>query len=241
MIPTEMVAEKDLSGGTHLERSAPKYTRTDPHPRSVTPENLVLSSTSGTSSTSTAIPDVERPSHIHVMKDCGSPASENIASNVGDLPRHDAKDNGNEKQHGDTPARPLSLRRTDSRAAQLGATGGSALPARCDPPSEDEEATYPEGGLRAWLVVLGAFSGMVASFGIMNTVGTLQAYISTHQLAHYEPELIGWIFSIYIFVAFFGGLQIGPIFDAKGPRWLIAAGSVFLVGGTLAVAESTGE
>ena len=32
--------------------------------------------------------------------------------------------------------------------------------------------TYPEGGLRAYLVVLGSFSSMVASFGLMNTVGT---------------------------------------------------------------------
>jgi hypothetical protein len=29
--------------------------------------------------------------------------------------------------------------------------------------------TYPEGGLKAWLVVLGSFSGMMASFGFMST------------------------------------------------------------------------
>src|SRR5947207_2940214 len=28
---------------------------------------------------------------------------------------------------------------------------------------------YPEGGLRAWLVVFGSFCGMVGSFGFMNT------------------------------------------------------------------------
>jgi len=33
---------------------------------------------------------------------------------------------------------------------------------------------YPEGGLRAWLVVFGSFCGMVGSFGFMNT--------STHYL-----------------------------------------------------------
>ena len=41
------------------------------------------------------------------------------------------------------------------------------------------EGTYPEGGLRAYSVVFGSFSGMVASFGLMNTVGTFQAYLST--------------------------------------------------------------
>ena len=36
-------------------------------------------------------------------------------------------------------------------------------------PSADGDATYPEGGLRAWLVVLGSFCGMTACFGFMNT------------------------------------------------------------------------
>lgn len=99
---------------------------------------------------------------------------------------------------------------------------------------------FPEGGLQAWLVVFGSFTGMTAGFGLMNTVGTFQAYLSTHQLAQYSPSLLGWIFSIYIFLAFFCGVQIGPIFDAKGPRWLVFAGSVALVGGTFAFAESTG-
>lgn len=103
-----------------------------------------------------------------------------------------------------------------------------------------DEVTYPEGGLQAYLVVLGSFSGMVAAFGLMNTVGTLQAYLSTHQLAHYSPSSIGWIFSLYVFLAFFCGIQIGPVFDAKGPRWLVVAGTVCLAVGVIGIAESTG-
>ena len=105
--------------------------------------------------------------------------------------------------------------------------------------SPASEHSYPEGGIQAWLVVFGSFTGMTAGFGLMNTVGTFQAYLSTHQLADYSPSLVGWIFSIYIFLAFFCGVQIGPIFDAKGPRWLVLAGSVSLVGGTFAFAESS--
>ena len=102
-----------------------------------------------------------------------------------------------------------------------------------------DDHTYPEGGLTAWLVVFGSFSGMVASFGILNTVGTFQAYLSTHQLAQHSPSSIGWIFSIFTFLTFFCGVQIGPIFDAKGPRWLVAAGSILLFAGMMGVAEST--
>ena len=36
--------------------------------------------------------------------------------------------------------------------------------------AENDDKFYPEGGLRAWLVVFGSFCGMTASFGIMNTV-----------------------------------------------------------------------
>lgn len=113
------------------------------------------------------------------------------------------------------------------------------IPKKARPHDEDDGNTYPEGGLRAWLVVLGSFSGMVASFGNLNSTGTFQAYLSTHQLVHESPSAIGWIFSIYAFFTFFCGVQIGPVFDAYGPRWLVFAGSVLLFGGMMGVAEST--
>ncbi|MCJ1378914.1 hypothetical protein MMC17_002013 [Xylographa soralifera] len=104
---------------------------------------------------------------------------------------------------------------------------------------EAEEVTYPEGGFQAWLVVFGSFCGMLAAFGLANAVGTYQAYLSTHQLADYDESTIGWIFSIYVFLAFFCGVQIGPVFDAKGPRWLILAGSVCLIAAVMGLAEAT--
>ena len=109
------------------------------------------------------------------------------------------------------------------------------------PQDEADGDKYPEGGLRAWLVVFGAFSGMTASFGNLNSTGTFQAYVSTHQLAHESPGAIGWIFSLYAFLTFFCGVQIGPIFDAYGPRWLVFAGTVCLFGGMMGVAESTSK
>jgi MFS family permease len=60
-----------------------------------------------------------------------------------------------------------------------------------------------------------------------------QTYISQNQLKDYNESTIGWIFSFYVFLGFFGGLQIGPVFDAKGPFWLISSGSVLLVAATL--------
>ena len=108
-------------------------------------------------------------------------------------------------------------------------------------PDQDEAHYFPEGGLRAWLVVLGSFSGMTASFGVLNSAGTFQVYLSMNQLAHESPSAVGWIFSLYAFLTFFCGVQIGPIFDAYGPRWLVFAGTVCLVGGMFGAAESTGK
>jgi MFS family permease len=88
---------------------------------------------------------------------------------------------------------------------------------------------YPEGGLQAWLVVFGGWCGMFASFGIANTLGSLQAYISENQLSTYNPSQIGWIFSLWTFLTFFGGIYIGPLFDVYGPRWLLIPGSICIV------------
>ena len=92
-----------------------------------------------------------------------------------------------------------------------------------------DTAAYPEGGLRAWSVVVGSFSAMVTCFGMMNSIGTFQAYIGTHQLGHLPPGSVGWIFSLYVALAFFCGALVGPVFDAKGPRILVLTGSILLI------------
>ena len=65
----------------------------------------------------------------------------------------------------------------------------------------ESETEYPEGGLQAWLVVFGSWRVLCVSLGLMNTLGIFQAYISTHQLSTYSEGTIGWIFSIYTFMA----------------------------------------
>ncbi|QKX62881.1 uncharacterized protein TRUGW13939_10049 [Talaromyces rugulosus] len=89
--------------------------------------------------------------------------------------------------------------------------------------------TYPEGGLQAWLVVLGSWMGLFGSLGLVNTIGTFQTYVSTHQLAGYSDGTVGWIFGVYACLTFFCGVQIGPVFDAKGPRFLVVGGSILII------------
>jgi len=104
---------------------------------------------------------------------------------------------------------------------------------------EEEELWYPEGGLQAYLVVLGGWCGMIGGFSLMNCVGVIQAYLQENQLRDYSPSTVGWIFSIYLFFIFGTSLQIGPVFDVHGPFWLLLAGSIIMVVMFMALAECT--
>ena len=105
--------------------------------------------------------------------------------------------------------------------------------------AEEEEIWYPEGGVKAYLVVFGGWCGMIGGFSLMNSVGVMQAYLSENQLRDYSASTIGWIFSIYLFFIFGTSLQIGPVFDAHGPFWLLLAGSIIMVVMFMALAECT--
>ena len=84
----------------------------------------------------------------------------------------------------------------------------------------DAATAFPDGGLHAWLVVLGAFFILASTFGLMTSVGILQSYWSQHQLSPYTDSEIGWIPSVFVFISLFLGVQFGPLFDRYGPRWI---------------------
>ncbi|KAI0124763.1 major facilitator superfamily domain-containing protein [Xylariales sp. AK1849] len=88
------------------------------------------------------------------------------------------------------------------------------------------DETYPEGGKEAWLVVFGAFCGLFASLGLMNTLAIFQSYLSKHQLLGYSEGTVGWIFSLYTFLSFAFGVYVGPLFDKYGPKWLLLPGGL---------------
>lgn len=93
----------------------------------------------------------------------------------------------------------------------------------------DDKDDFPEGGLKGWSVVVGSFCGSFSVFGIINSTAVLLQYFQEHQLKDYSPSQIGWIFGLSLFLTFFCGAPIGPIFDAYGPRDLIFCGSILLV------------
>lgn len=72
--------------------------------------------------------------------------------------------------------------------------------------------SFPDGGLDAWLCVLGGFCALFCSFGWINCIGVFQEYYQTHQLSQYSASTISWIPSCEAFMMFFGvrSLPIQP-------------------------------
>jgi MFS family permease len=104
----------------------------------------------------------------------------------------------------------------------------SALPEQ-DSSVMNEEDAYPEGGIQAWLVVLGAWCAMIPSMGLLNTLAVLQAQVSENELPSLSESTIGWIFSTYAFFLYICGAQVGPIFDAYDIKVLIIPGCIGVV------------
>ncbi|KAG6006976.1 hypothetical protein E4U21_006496 [Claviceps maximensis] len=149
--------------------------------------------------------DVDDAGHTHIVEKC--------ASDVGN-------------NHGDGET--CGHQSNNDVARERGTTTASSSST-----SHQDEETYPEGGLQAWLVVLGSWFALMSSMGLMNSIGVFQAYTIGHQLQGYSEGTVGWIFSIYTFLAFFCGVYIGPVFDKYGPRWLIVVGCVITVSGVV--------
>lgn len=100
---------------------------------------------------------------------------------------------------------------------------------------QNNELDFPEGGLRAWLCVLGSFLGLTNCFGTINSVSAIETYIAHNQLANVSASVIGWVFSIYMCVALLFGVFTGHLFDTQGPRIPIIMGTVLTFAGVFAM------
>lgn len=102
---------------------------------------------------------------------------------------------------------------------------------------EKNPEDFPDGGLSAYLVLAGSFCGLIADFGIPNSLGALEAYVSNNQLKGIRQSTISWVFSLHLGVMFFCSIFSGGLFDKYGSRKLLMGGTVFMCGGLLATAE----
>ncbi|KAM5527622.1 monocarboxylate [Fusarium oxysporum f. sp. phaseoli] len=97
----------------------------------------------------------------------------------------------------------------------------------------------PDGGLTAWLVVLGAWCTSFCSFGWLTSVGVFQEYYQNESLSNYSSSTIAWIPSLQIFFMMGMGPIVGVLYDNFGPRWLLLGGSLLHVFGIMMTSLGT--
>jgi MFS family permease len=171
-------------------------------------------------------------------------------------PQHDTSSNtstSNEKPSqqpsiasSGSPTVPVAIHTAQEKDAHVTSSSGfnkddgAALePVRSAHPSVRDVSKIPNGGLWAWLQVLGGFFLLFNSWGIINTFGSYQAYYETNLLADSSPSSISWIGSIQAFLLLLVGALTGPIYDAGYFRELLIVGSVLLVLGQMMLSLCT--
>ncbi|KAF7563454.1 hypothetical protein G7046_g698 [Stylonectria norvegica] len=107
------------------------------------------------------------------------------------------------------------------------------------PPAFNPHTDAPDGGLVAWLVVLGAWCTSFCSFGWINSIGAFQEYYQRDLLSNYSASTISWIPSLQIFFMMAMGPIIGVLTDKYGPRWLLFGGSLLHVFGLMMTSLAT--
>ncbi|KAH9180805.1 MFS general substrate transporter [Lactarius sanguifluus] len=96
---------------------------------------------------------------------------------------------------------------------------------------------YPDGGLRAWLVVLGASCATFSTAGYANSWGVFQDYYESVLPKGTSPSNIAWIGSIQFSLIFLLALIAGRLFDLGYLRGILILSSINLVACTILVAE----
>ncbi|GAA5931316.1 hypothetical protein JCM10213_000274 [Rhodosporidiobolus nylandii] len=90
-------------------------------------------------------------------------------------------------------------------------------------------APPPDGGLRAWLNVLGGWLVLFSTFGYVNAFGVYQSYYKQARFPEKSASDISWIGSVQLCLFFLMALVAGPMFDKGRFRLLIALGSVLWI------------
>lgn len=102
---------------------------------------------------------------------------------------------------------------------------------------DENGRVYPDGGREAWLVVFGSFMGLIPGFGIVNSLGAIESYVSKNQLANVSQSTISWIFSLFLVISSLSCVLTGGYFDRNGATRPMLIGIVFYTAGLVALAD----
>ncbi|WFD45012.1 hypothetical protein MPSI1_003688 [Malassezia psittaci] len=97
-----------------------------------------------------------------------------------------------------------------------------------EPIAQDDDS-IPDGGVVAWLQVVGTFFLFFNVSGIVNSFGLFQTYYEHSLLRTLNPSTISWIGSLQAFLTDGVGVFTGPLFDLGYFRGLILVGTIIAV------------
>ncbi|KAN0141818.1 MFS general substrate transporter [Lactarius tabidus] len=100
-----------------------------------------------------------------------------------------------------------------------------------------EDPGCPDGGLRAWLVLLGVSCATFATSGYAVSWGIFQDHYENVLLKGTSPSTIAWIGSIQFALIFFPALISGRLFDLGYLHSTLIFASITLVACTFSIAE----
>ncbi|TNY17225.1 major facilitator superfamily domain-containing protein [Rhodotorula diobovata] len=116
-----------------------------------------------------------------------------------------------------------------------GVAAGSQAEKAAAPTLDD----YPDGGLRAWSVVGGAWCISFTSWGYTNAFGVFQTYYQDHQLSEYSHSDISWIGSLQLALVLACAIFVGKAFDAGYVTWLLCGAACCWTAGMFGFSEAT--
>ena len=92
----------------------------------------------------------------------------------------------------------------------------------------DDDDPVPDGGLTAWLQVLGSWVIAVDTWGIVNSYGVFQTYYQRELLTSRSASDLSWVGSLQAALLMLVGAIAGPAYDAGYFREMLCAG-LFLI------------
>ncbi|KAK0453097.1 major facilitator superfamily domain-containing protein [Armillaria borealis] len=97
---------------------------------------------------------------------------------------------------------------------------------------------FPDGGLRAWLIIGGTMFSSFATIGFVNAWGVFQEYYKETVLKDYNPSTIAWIGSVQVtFTVHHYSIIVGHLFDIGYFRVPFIFATTLLVVSTVLIAE----
>lgn len=88
------------------------------------------------------------------------------------------------------------------------------------------QALGPDGGLRAWSTVCGAWLVEFSVVGVAASFGAMHELYAKEYLSDYSPSIIAWIGSVQIFMQYVLGLVSGRLMDTGRFRTVSIGGSL---------------